>query len=188
MKPIGILMWEHRLIERVIGLLPDRVAGMRDTGKADTQFIRDAADFIMTYADRTHHGKEEDILFRMLAEKDMTPEHRKIMAELIDEHAYARNLTQRLVEANTLALQGRDSIPEITETLNALARFYPAHIFKEDRQFFFPCMEYFSNEELEGMMREFEIFDRRMIHEKYRAETERMLGRPIDWSPPGLVG
>ena len=117
MKPIGILMWEHRLIERVIGLLPDRVAGMRDTGKADTQFIRDAADFIMTYADRTHHGKEEDILFRMLAEKDMTPEHRKIMAELIDEHAYARNLTQRLVEANTLALQGRDSIPEITETL-----------------------------------------------------------------------
>jgi hemerythrin-like domain-containing protein len=188
MKPIGVLMWEHRLIERVIGLFPERIAGMRDTGKADTAFIRDAVDFIRVYADRTHHGKEEDILFRMLEKKNMTPEHRKIMMDLIDEHVYARNLVKGLVDANTLALKGRDAVPEITAVLESLARFYPAHIRKEDREFFHPCMEYFSGEELDDMLREFELFDRRMIHEKYRAETERMLGKPIDWSPPGLVG
>lgn len=81
MKPIGILMWEHRLIERVIGLFPEHVARIGRTGTVDTFFIENAVDFIRTYADRTHHGKEEDILFRQLEGKNMSPEHRKIMVD-----------------------------------------------------------------------------------------------------------
>ena len=36
----------------------------------DPVFIDTAVDFIHTYADRCHHGKEEDILFKALAAKD----------------------------------------------------------------------------------------------------------------------
>jgi hemerythrin-like domain-containing protein len=35
------------------------------------------------YADRTHHGKEEDILFRDLEKKSLPPNHTKIINELV---------------------------------------------------------------------------------------------------------
>jgi hemerythrin-like domain-containing protein len=59
----------------------------------NTVFIDIAVDFIRTYADRTHHSKEEDILFRELAKKQLSPEHKKTMEELVDEHAFARKTT-----------------------------------------------------------------------------------------------
>ncbi|MFA5653229.1 MAG: hemerythrin domain-containing protein [Desulfomonilia bacterium] len=188
MKPVGILMWEHRLIERVIGLFPDQIAGIGQTNRVDTAFIQAAVDFIRTYADRTHHGKEENILFKRLENKDLLPEHRKIMLELIDEHVHARNLVKKLAAATEQYLEGQDTVEEITGHLQSLARFYPEHIRKEDRDFFHQSMDYFSKGELDEMMREFQEFDRRMIHEKYKILAEKMTGQSIKWAPPGMVG
>jgi len=188
MKPVGILMWEHRLIERVIGLFSDQIAGIGQTNRVDTAFIQTAVDFIRTYADRTHHGKEEDILFRRLENKDLLPDHREIMAELINEHVHARNLVKKLVDATERYLEGQDTVEEIAGHLESLARFYPDHIRKEDKDFFHQSMDYFSREEQDKMMREFQEFDRRMIHEKYKAIAEKITGRPIEWAPPGMVG
>jgi len=67
MKPIGPLMREHRLIERMIALMGREIEQINASGKVNTGFLMVAVDFIRTYADRTHHGKEEDILFRSIA-------------------------------------------------------------------------------------------------------------------------
>jgi hemerythrin-like domain-containing protein len=69
MKPIGPLMWEHRIIERMVPVLGEELNRMKKTGKADPRFIVSAVDFFRTYADRTHLGKEEDILFKVLESK-----------------------------------------------------------------------------------------------------------------------
>ncbi|MBN2297153.1 MAG: cation-binding protein, partial [Deltaproteobacteria bacterium] len=61
MKPIGPLMWEHRLIEKMLSLFEKEIQRINDTGEVNPVFIDTAVDFIRTYADRTHHGKEEDI-------------------------------------------------------------------------------------------------------------------------------
>lgn len=187
MKPIGILMWEHRLIERVIGLFHEHSDRIGQTKTVDTVFIQNAVDFIRTYADRTHHGKEEDILFKRLQGKDMSAGHRKIMADLINEHIYARGLVKKLVDANDRYIKGEDTVKEIAGQLESLAEFYPAHIIKEDKDFFFQSMGYLSREEQDEMLHEFEEFDRRMIHEKYKSLAEKMIGEPIEWSPPGMV-
>ena len=63
MKPIGPLMIEHRLIERMIGLLEGELQTMKTAAEANTGLIMAGVDFFRMYADRTHHGKEEDILF-----------------------------------------------------------------------------------------------------------------------------
>jgi len=187
MKTIGMLMWEHRLIERVIGLFPEEVARICTTNRVNTVFIQTAVDFIRTYADRTHHGKEEDILFRELKEKPLAPDLARIMGELIDEHIYARSVVKRLVDANDRYIKGEDTIRDITEQLELLAGFYPAHIRKEDKDFFHQSMEYLSPEEQDRMKGEFEDFDRMMIHEKYKSLVETLSGRPVSWSPPGMV-
>ena len=62
MKPPGPLMIEHRLIERMIKVLAGELEHMAARAVANPQLIQVAIDFFRTYADRTHHGKEEDIL------------------------------------------------------------------------------------------------------------------------------
>ena len=167
MKPIGPMMWEHRLIEKMLRLFEGEIRKINESNKVDTLFIDTAVDFIRTYADRTHHGKEEDILFRELEKKDLSPEHARIMNELIDEHKYSREMVRKLVDAKERYLMGENTSQEVISLLRELAQFYPVHIQKEDKLFFYPCMDYFTKEELEKMLDEFYEFDRKMIHEKY---------------------
>ncbi|MHB8910519.1 MAG: hemerythrin domain-containing protein [Syntrophales bacterium] len=179
MKPIGPLMWEHRLIEKMLEIARRETGKIRERNSVDPVFIDTAVDFIRTYADRTHHGKEEDILFRDLAKKKMSPEHARIVGELVEEHKYARSTVKRLVEAKNRYLQGEATLPEIVGCLTELVSFYPRHIEKEDKHFFFPILDYFSVEEQERMLEEFREFDRGMIHEKYRKVVEAAGGGTV---------
>ena len=172
MKPIGPMMWEHRLIEKMLQLFDGEIKNINENKKVDTVFIDTAVDFIRTYADRTHHGKEEDILFRDLAKKELSSEHIRIMNELIDEHTYARKTVGKLVAAKERYLTGENTSQEVIGYLKELAQFYPQHIEKEDKHFFYPCMEYFTREEQNAMLLEFNEFDRKMIHEKYKKVVE----------------
>lgn len=168
MKPIGPLMWEHRAIERVTGAFNSQILRMKQENVIDVVFIDTAVDFIRTYADRTHHGKEEAILFRDLAKKELSDDHEQNMSELIEEHKFARATTKKLVEARDRYVRGGIvPLDEVISLFRTLSDFYPQHIEKEDKHFFFPAMEYFSIEEQDAMLQEFYEFDRKMIHEKY---------------------
>ena len=173
MKPIGPLMIEHRLIERMVRAIGRETEKMAESRNIDTVFVDACVDFFRTYADRTHHGKEEDILFRDLAGKKLSAEHKKIMDELVEEHVYARSVVGQLRDAADRYLRGDGTaLEEVLSSLRTLLQFYPVHIEKEDKHFFFPCLEYFSQEEQDGMLREFCEFDRKMIHEKYLKTVE----------------
>jgi hemerythrin-like domain-containing protein len=174
MMPIGPLMIEHRLIERMVGLLAGESRRIADGAEPDPVFIDNAVDFFRTYADRTHHGKEEDILFRDLSGKEIDQELHEVMDELIQEHVHARVTVKGLLEAKDDYLGGNaEALRGLSEHLDELIRFYPQHIEKEDKRFFIPCMKYFSGREQEDMLREFFEFDRDMIHEKYRQVVEK---------------
>lgn len=173
-KPIGPMMREHRLIERMLLLLEQESGVVKSGKKADPIFIETVVDFFRTYADRTHHGKEEEIYFKDLALKDITAEHCRIMEELIEEHTYARAEVRALMESNERYAAGElQALDELTHHLNVLVSFYPGHIEKEDKHFFFPTQEYFSKDEQDAMLREFEDFDAKMIHEKYSGVVEQ---------------
>ena len=166
-------MWEHRLIEKMARLFNSEITRIREDNKVNIVFIASAVDFFRTYADRTHHGKEEDILFRDLATKDMTPEHERIMKELIEEHILARKIVGRLLEANKRYLEGDStSSIEVVQCLQNIVDLYPKHIVKEDKRFFFPILDYFTAKEQNVMLKEFWEFDKNMIHEKYKKLVE----------------
>jgi hemerythrin-like domain-containing protein len=173
MKPVGPLMWEHRLIEKMLTAMMRHVDRMEESGRVNPLAIDTAVDFVRMYADRTHHGKEEEILFRDLASKNLTPELKKTMQDLLDEHVWARKTTGMLVAAKEKYLAGDEGkLSEIISLARELGNFYPKHIDKEDKHFFYPCQEYFSKEEQEKMLAEFWEFDRKMIHEKYNKVFE----------------
>lgn len=167
-NPAAPLMIEHRVIERMIAVLNRHLEVIARTGTADAPLIDAAIDFIRTYADRCHHGKEEDILFRRLADKPLSAEMAAAMADLVEDHLHGRAVTRRLADANTRYRSGDASaLDEIATCLRDLVEFYPTHIYKEDRQFFKPCLEYFSADEKASMLRDFDEFDRSLIHAKY---------------------
>ena len=174
MLPIGPMMIEHRLIERMIIILGNKLNKITTNKVVDTSFIERSVDFIRTYADHCHHGKEEDILFRELKKKTLSSEHQKIMYELIEEHRRGREITRRLSDANISYLKGdKDSIEIIIDCLSSLVEFYPKHIEKEDKHFFIPVMRYFSDNEKDSMLQEGYDFDRKLIHEKYENLVQR---------------
>lgn len=178
MMPIGPLMIEHRLIERMIEIVHGEVRRFQENRQADPLLIDTIADFIRVYADRTHHGKEEGILFRDLAKKELSDKDRSVMLELVAEHEYTRSLVGDLVLANGAYLQNRNEAFEVVlERLTSLVVFYPQHIAKEDKVFFPACMRYFARQEQDAMLAEMWEFDRSMIHEKYRAVVERLQRR-----------
>jgi hemerythrin-like domain-containing protein len=162
-------MIEHRLIERMIEVMTRALLRAEEQRKIDPRFIETATDFIRAYADRCHHGKEEDILFRELRKKKIAPEHQAVMEELIEEHKRGRQVTGRLVEANSRYMKGDEgALPEIFECIRTLIGFYPKHIEKEDKHFFLPIMGYFSKEEKDAMLMEGYRFDADLLHEEYR--------------------
>ncbi|MDW7772203.1 MAG: hemerythrin domain-containing protein [Desulfobulbaceae bacterium] len=169
-----MLMIEHRLIERMLGVINRELEHIRETGKVDPLFIDTVVDFIEIYADRTHHGKEEDIFFRELSKKEMSGPDQQLMEELVDDHVYGRRITGELTDANAQYRNGEKSaLAVITENLGVLTDFYPRHIEKEDKVFFPASRNYFTEEEDRALVEEFLEFDRKMIHEKYRGVIER---------------
>lgn len=182
--PVGPLMVEHRLIEKLMPQIREAVESARRTGTIDHEFVEFALDFVRTYADRCHHGKEEDILFRELDHKPLERGLRKTMDELVEEHKTGRRIVgelRRAVEAYKRGEEGdageggggeggggEGALGTIIEKLAFLAEFYPAHIRKEDEGFFLPCMDYFNPEEQAAMLEEEREFDCELVHKIYR--------------------
>ena len=179
-SPAGPLMAEHRVIERMLAVLETQIDLIAETRTVDPTLVDTAVDFIRTYADRCHHGKEEDILFRRLADKPLDDELAEVMAGLVEDHVKGRSMTRSLVEANTRYRTGdAAALSEIESCIRALVEFYPVHIAKEDRHFFKPCLEYFTDAEKDTMLADFDEFDRALIHEKYRGIVESL--EQTDW-------
>jgi len=171
MQPIGPLMHEHRLIERMIALMHREMERLERGQDPDSRFIDHAVDFIRYYADACHHGKEEEILFReVLAKPGMDETLVALTHRLIREHAYGRKLTAALDHASREHAAGGDpqSARKIKDTLYRLSKFYPFHIRTEDRDYFRQVMKFFDKDEMEAMLREFEAVDKRVLHERYR--------------------
>jgi hemerythrin-like domain-containing protein len=174
MKPPGPLMIEHRIIDRMIKVLTAELEHMAARAVVNPQLIQVAVDFFRTYADTTHHGKEEDILFRELKQKPLSRDNETMMNCLIREHVWARRTVGELSAANERYIRGdAEALHDIVHELKELVKFYPQHIEKEDKHFFLPVMDYFSEEQQQAMLAEFWEFDRKMIHEKYKKVVEQ---------------
>jgi hemerythrin-like domain-containing protein len=168
-------MKEHRLIERMVRLLGKEWQNMKDTSNVETNLISIGTDFFRIYADRTHHGKEEDILFKKLSTKRLSTEENEMMERLIQEHIWARQAITKLSVANNRYIHGdTEALKEMVYELEKIIKFYPLHIEKEDKHFFVPVMAYFSEAEQQAMLEEFWEFDRQLIHEKYKKVVEEI--------------
>ena len=127
--PLQALVDEHTNIKRVLAQLPALVVQIQKGIDADTrQSITEAIDFIRNYADKFHHAKEEDILFKYFDTNS------DILTVMYKEHEIGRHH----VSATLAALEKNDTTV-ITEHLTAYGTLLKEHIRKED-EILYPWM------------------------------------------------
>ncbi len=179
MKPIGPLMIDHRVVERMLALLERENKRMRETGAPDYAFIDKAVAFFETFVDRFHHGKEERILFSLLSAKSLSQEHSEIMRQLIAEHAHTRDALHEFRQTMYRRATDKELLDAAVGLFETLIKWYPLHIEKEDRHFFIPAMEYFSEQEQAAMLEDFSRFDMSFVHERYEEMIRELGGQTV---------
>lgn len=117
--PIRKLVEEHRLIKRWIGLIAKLIEKLDI--ESDKQLFLDGVDFIRSYADKFHHAKEEEILFKYV------DENLDITKTMLEDHQAARNHVKAIMEG----LKRQDE-EVVFQHLNAYKELLLEHIKKED--------------------------------------------------------
>jgi hemerythrin-like domain-containing protein len=168
MLPVDILINEHKLILQAVEVIKKETQKIESNNNFDSGFITTAVDFFRIYADRFHHGKEEGILFSQLSQKKMRETDKKIMTELMAEHAIARRIVNTLEDVKQQYVPGKtDNLNALLDSLNALAKLYPIHIEREDKHFFYPSMQYFTDIEQNLMIVNFVTFNQEFTDKRY---------------------
>ena len=127
-----VMVDEHKLILRMITLVEKNTASMEQGDFRNWQFYLDAVDFIRNYADRFHHAKEEDVLFKALVTNGM-PEKQSPIEAMLMEHDQGREFVRNIEEAAQRALDGESGqIPVLAENAKGYAALLRGHIDKED--------------------------------------------------------
>jgi hemerythrin-like domain-containing protein len=125
---------EHRALGRVIGAMQALVARWRTPGeKPDFELFNALLRYIENVPDRTHHPKEDRVLFPAVASR--TEQARALIEQLAREHARGEHMIaetraalERLKRAGPRALEG------LATAVEEFAEFYWWHLQREEEE------------------------------------------------------
>jgi len=174
---------EHQVILRMIKVL--NVASNR-LGKGEDvsiEVFKKAVGFIQTFADRCHHGKEQDTLFPALGERGI-PTQGGPIAVMLMEHEQGRQFVRGLADAVAQYEGGNKAAKSlIVENARGYAALLDQHIYKEDNILYPMGGRVLSQSDNKELLEKFEKIEREIIgegkHEYYLhmiAELEKELG------------
>lgn len=134
MSPTEELKQEHRVIEKVLRALIVASKRMQKGEDIDPEIFKKSVDFVRNYADRCHHGKEEENLFPAI-ERHGYPREGGPVGMMLMEHEEGRNHIRQVAAALEDYEKGART-PQIRTAIfgNAIgyARLLAQHIEKED--------------------------------------------------------
>jgi hemerythrin-like domain-containing protein len=171
MTPGGQLKEEHDGILLMLKILDKVSAKMKKQGKADLTHLEQIVAFFKIFADKCHHGKEEDLLFPEMVEAGI-PKDRGPIGVMLAEHVQGRAYVRAMGEA-VEALKGGDR--KAQEKFIENARNYIAlltqHIDKENNILFPMGDRVLDRKTQEELLEKFEVMEREKIgvgtHEKF---------------------
>ena len=119
--PIKRLVDEHILIKKLLALIPYIMEILDVKTKSGRELIVNIVDFIRSYADKFHHAKEEDILFKYV------DNNLDIINTMLEDHKAGRFHVKSIVDALT-----KGDKNAIIKHLMEYKKLLTQHIKKED--------------------------------------------------------
>ncbi len=171
MRPTEILMQEHRVIEQVLDCLESITQRTLDGEDLDKKNANLAVDFFRNFADRCHHGKEEDCLFPLLEQKGFSPEQGPT-GVMRHEHETGRRHVCGMADAIKSASTGDPSATaSFVSHAQAFIPLLREHIQKEDHCLFQMADQTLSAEEQAQLLEAFAHAEHDSVspgtHQKY---------------------
>jgi len=123
---------EHRVIERMLKILNVACERLERGEEVSPEVFKKTIDFIKTFADRCHHGKEEDTLFPTI-EQHGFPRQGGPTGMMLMEHDQGRGFVRAFAEAVEKYERGdKNAKQAIIENARGYTMLLSQHIPKED--------------------------------------------------------
>jgi len=171
MTPTDELKEEHQGILLMLKILEKVCAKLEAKEKVDPDHLERIVEFFRVFADKCHHGKEEDLLFPEM-EKSGVPKERGPIGVMLIEHDQGRAFVKGMGEAATRYKKGESTgLAEFTKNARDYIALLTQHINKENN-ILFPMGDRAISREKQGELVEaFETLEREKIgagtHEKF---------------------
>jgi hemerythrin-like domain-containing protein len=161
-SPTRMLEDEHLVIAKVVGAAPVLADRIEAGQTVDVETLLGVVEFMRIFADKCHHGKEEELLFPALANKGVPMQGCPVGA-LTSDHVRGRAIAKELAEAAEACQKGEPAAREaVVKSLRGIAALYPNHIWKEDYLLFPLTEKVLSVEEQQGLYQQFELVEERI--------------------------
>jgi len=176
LSAIEMLEDEHRLIMRMVKLLPI-IQQRVEEGRKLPEVLMTIVDFFQVYTDKSHHAKEEEALFPLLAKRGVRLEGCPI-GVLHNDHEQGRVLMKTLRGAIQSYVEGGpDAKKQIAQLLKGAAGFYTEHIWKEDFLLFPLSRKVLNDSDERELRKQFLSIDAKIGHhfqDEYHYHVDRV--------------
>jgi hemerythrin-like domain-containing protein len=178
MKATGQLKTEHEAIKLMLNIL-EKVCEKLEAGEeVKAEHLDKIVEFIKVFADKCHHGKEEDLLFTAMAEAGIPKKGGPIGVMLI-EHNMGRDYVKGMNEAVTKYKAGnRRASAEFVENARNYISLLSQHIEKEDNILYAIADAHLSKKKQAELLEEFEKVEHEKIgvgkHEEFHKLLEHL--------------
>ncbi|MBI4395914.1 MAG: hemerythrin domain-containing protein, partial [Elusimicrobia bacterium] len=136
MKPTEVLKSEHEVILRALDCVEEMASQTELTGVLDQKNAGQAVEFLQTFADRCHHAKEENHLFRRLIDMGW-PSDGGPVGVMLAEHEEGRALIRNMAEAVHKWKAGdQATLRDFTVSASGYVELLRQHIMKENNILF----------------------------------------------------
>lgn len=132
MKASEDLRKEHELILVALDVLEKIAEQINKNETLETKELQDIVDFVIEFADKCHHGKEEGLYFPTL-EKVGIPRENGPVGMMLYEHELGRNYIRRMKESGS---DGNENFEEFAQAAEGYTELMKNHIYKENNILF----------------------------------------------------
>jgi hemerythrin-like domain-containing protein len=139
-SPLQVLAEEHVLILRALDVLEIRLRAVAAGAPADRAVFEQMVELLRAFADRCHHGKEEDLLFPVMVEQLEYAPRSGPLAVLSRDHEAGRALLAGIADAVARIETDPAAAGALVEKGRAYLDLLRAHIQREDEKVF-PTVE-----------------------------------------------
>ncbi|MEF9952312.1 MAG: hemerythrin domain-containing protein [Clostridium sp.] len=170
MNSINTMINEHKNIKQMIKVIRNLSLRILDNKYFEVDDFYRIIDFIRSYADKYHHGKEEDILFKYMVEEGGEVANKMITYGMLLDHDLGRMYVKGLEDGvNSFRLGNLNARLDIIANAISYSNLLESHIEKEDNVAYTYGQRILSNETMDKIEKESRQFNNKHsdVEEKY---------------------
>ena len=169
-SPVQDLKDEHSGILLMLDIMKKVINGLKNRQGIKIEHLEKITEFLVNFADKCHHTKEEEILFpEVIREKSNTA----LVNELLGEHKSGRDLISGISQSLKNYEPGKPDAYHIASNMELYISLLTEHI-KKENQSLFPVVEKQIPENVQMLIQQrFDTLEREVIgegkHEEYHS-------------------